>query len=329
VKESAEALGLSRLDLARQVRQGFYGEEAQRVQRGRHEVKVMVRYPAAERRSLFGVEAMRVRTPAGGEVPFGAVASVDLKRGYATIQRTDRKRTVQVTADVDTERANPTEIQRALSEDVLPGILARHHGVTFSLEGEQHEQAETRAALGRTFALALLAIFGLMAIPFRSYVQPLIVMTAIPFGLVGAVLGHVVMGVELSSLSLCGIAALAGVVVNDSLVMVDFVNRARAEGAALFEAVRTAGVQRFRPILLTSLTTFAGLTPLLLEKSVQAQFLIPMAISLAFGVLFSTLITLMLVPSIYLILEDALRAGRWLYGPRSEPVDGNSDFATT
>jgi len=327
VRPSAQALGLTQLEVARQVRQGFYGEEAQRIQRGRHEVKVMVRYPNDDRHSLSGVERMRIRTPSGGEVPFDAVASVDLQRGYATIERSDRKRIVTVKADVDEKIANATEIQQSISGGVLPGILARHPGVTYSLEGEQKEQAEMRSALGLGFALALLAIFGIMAVPFRSYVQPAIVMTAIPFGLVGAVLGHLLMGVEISTLSMCGLAALAGVVVNDSLVLVDFINRRREEHTSIHEAVVQAGRERFRPILLTSLTTFAGLTPLLLEKSVQAQFLIPMAISLGFGVLFSTLITLVLVPSLYLVLEDGVRTVSWLYG--SARADEKPDFATT
>lgn len=329
VRPSAEALGLTQAEVARQVRQGFYGEEAQRVQRGRHEVKVMVRYPEHERRSLHGVEAMRIRTPDGGAVPFGAVASVDLQRGYSTIERADRKRIVTVKADVDDSIANATDIQESISSTVLPGILARHPGVAYSLEGEQKEQAETAAALGLGFGLALLAIFGIMTVPFRSYVQPIIVMTAIPFGLVGAVLGHMLMDEEISTLSMCGLAALAGVVVNDSLVLVDFMNRRRLEYGTLRDAVVHAGRERFRPILLTSLTTFAGLTPLLLEKSVQAQFLVPMAISLAFGVLFSTVVTLVFVPSCYLILEDVLTGFRWLYGGADAQTDKKSQLVTT
>ncbi|MFT5049493.1 MAG: multidrug efflux pump subunit AcrB [Chlamydiales bacterium] len=310
----AEALGLTLADLARQVRQGFYGEEAQRIQRGRNDVRVMVRYPFADRRSLHGLESMRIRTPMGADVPFSSVARAELTRGYATIERFDRHRMIRVTASADKAVADTGDIVKTLTDSVLPGILDRHPGVAFSLEGENREEAETMGALKKLFLLAMLAIYALMAIPFRSYIQPAIVMTAVPFGLIGAVVGHMVMGIELSVLSMCGIIALAGVVVNDSLVLVDFVNRRREDGMSVAQAARTAGVQRFRPILLTSLTTFAGLTPLILEKSVQAQFLVPMAVSLAYGVLFSTAISLVIVPACYLILEDFLGLGRRLFG---------------
>ncbi len=318
IEPAAEALGLSRRDLARQVRQGFYGEEAQRIRRGRDDVKVMVRYPELDRQSLYGLETMRVRTPIGDEVPFSTVARADLRRGYASIQRTDRERTINVTADVDLTVANPNEIQAKLASDVLPELKRRYPSVDYAFEGDNREQAEVIGTMMKLFLFALLGIYGIMAIPFRSYLQPLIVMSAIPFGLVGAVVGHMIMGVDFSMLSVCGIAALAGVVVNDSLVLVDFVNRNRALGMSVVQAARIAGVARFRPILLTSLTTFAGLTPLMLERSVQAQFLIPMAVSLAFGVLFSTLITLLLVPSGYLVLEDVRGAFRRLYGSNPE-----------
>jgi len=322
VRPSAEALGVSRMDLARQVRQGFHGEEAQRIQRGRDEIKVMVRYPEEDRSSLYGLESMRVRTMDGGEIPFSSVATVDRRQGYSTIRRAERRRTVDVTASVDLSLANPNEILAALEVDVLPGILADHPRVKYSLEGQSSEQAETLAVMARLFFMALIGIYALMAIPFRSYLQPLIVMTAIPFGLVGAIAGHMIMGINLSMLSVLGLVALAGVVVNDSLVLVDFVNRKRDEGTSLVEAARTAGLERFRPIFLTSMTTFAGLTPLLLERSVQAQFLVPMAVSLAFGVLFSTMISLLIVPASYLIIEDIKSFPRWLYGdgPRAEMV---------
>ena len=305
IKPQAEALGVTLSDLARQVRQAFYGEEAQRFQRGRDDIRVMVRYPESKRRSLSDLENMRIRVPGGGEVPFSATAEAIEGRGYASITRTDRRRTINITADVDENQANANEIVADVTTKVMPELLAKYPGVKYSLEGEQSEQRETLAGLGRGFFFALILIYVLLAIPFRSYAQPLIVMSAIPFGLVGAVWGHMIMGKDLTILSGFGLVALTGVVVNDSLVMVDFVNRARRNGLALMDAIRESGVSRFRPILLTSLTTFAGLTPLLLEKSLQAQFLIPMAISLAFGVVFATFITLILVPSIYYILEDA------------------------
>jgi multidrug efflux pump subunit AcrB len=308
IKPEAEALGLSLSDLARQVRQAFYGEEAQRIQRGRDDIRVMVRYPEDQRKSLGDLENMRIRMPGGTEVPFYVTAEVDQGIGFSSINRTDRKKTINITADVDLSIANANEIVADITANVMPALLAGYPGVSYSLEGEQSEQQQTLAGLGRGFLFALLVIYILLAVPFRSYSQPFIVMSAIPFGLIGAVWGHVIMGMNLTILSGFGVVALTGVVVNDSLVMVDFVNRARAKGMPLHEAIREAGVSRFRPIMLTSLTTFAGLTPLLLERSLQAQFLIPMAISLAFGVLFATSITLILVPSIYHILED-VKAG--------------------
>jgi multidrug efflux pump subunit AcrB len=264
----------------------------------------MVRYPAAARRSLGDVEDMRIRTPEGSAVPFSAVAGAELGRGFATIQRADRRRVVSVTADVDETVTTPNEVVQALRADVLPEIMAAHPRVAYSMQGEQREQSEFLEAMRRRFYAAMLVIFALLAVPLRSYVQPLIIMTAIPFGMVGAIWGHVLMGWDLSMFSIIGMVALSGVVVNDSLVLVDYVNRLVRDGIPLREAIASAGGARFRAILLTSLTTFAGLSPLLLERSLQAQFLIPMAISLAFGVVFSTAITLVLVPAVYLILED-------------------------
>jgi len=304
LRDDVEHLGLAHADLAHQVRQGFYGEEVQRVQRGRDEVKVMVRYPRDERRSLGDVENMRVRTAGGAELPFLSVAAVEHGRAYAAIQRAERRRVINVTADVDATIANANEINARLNDTILPRLRTEHPGLDYSMEGEQREQLETMRGLSRGLLLALVLVYTLLAIPFRSYLQPLIVMSAIPFGIAGAVWGHILLGLSLTMLSTFGFVALTGVIVNDSLVMVDFINRARRTGKPLFEAVRNSGVARFRPILLTSLTTFAGLTPLLLERSMQARFLIPMAVSLGFGVLFGTVITLLLVPTIYASLQD-------------------------
>jgi multidrug efflux pump subunit AcrB len=301
---SAELLGLTMADLGRQVRQAFYGEEAQRIQRGRDEVKVMVRYPAEQRRSLGDIESMRIRTADGREVPFQSVARVERGVGFAAIRRSNRERIINVTADVDLTRANANEIVESLQKTFLPQMRLDFPSVSYAFEGEQKEQAETMGALSRGFVIALLAIFALLAVPLRSYLQPFIIMAAIPFGLVGAVWGHLLMGQDLSMFSVIGLVALAGVVVNDSLVLVNYVNEHRAAGIPIAKSVHEAGASRFRPILLTSLTTFAGLTPLMLERSVQAQLLIPMAISLAFGVIFATAITLVLVPALYLIVED-------------------------
>ena len=294
------------------MRQAFYGEEAQRIQRGRDEVKVMVRYPADERISRGNLEEMRVRTPEGVGVPFGEVAQSDLGRGYAAIKRINRQRAINVTAEVDLNTTEPSKVLATLQTEVLPQLQAQHPRVRFGFEGERQDQNETLAGVLRGLTLALLIIYALLAIPLHSYIQPLIVMLAIPFSLIGAIGGHVLLGMDLTILSVFGIIALAGVVVNDSLVMVDFINRSLESGRPLRQAVREAGTARFRAILLTSLTTFAGLTPLLLERSMQAKFLTPMAVSLAFGVLFATAVSLLLVPACYLILEDI----RNLFSPR-------------
>ena len=314
IHPAAESLGLTQADLARQVRQAFYGEEVQRIQRGRDEVKIMVRYPSDRRRSLGQMEGMRIRTPDGGEVPFSVVADSELSRGFASIRRVERNRSISVTAEVDTQRANSNEILAELERGYLPSLLREYPGLSYSLEGEQEQQKQTIDGLMQGFGMALAAIFALLAIPLRSYFQPLLIMSAIPFGLVGAFLGHRILGMDLSILSMFGIVALAGVVVNDSLILVDYVNRQRRAGVPLRESILTAGTARFRPIFLTSVTTFAGLTPLLMETSLQAQFLIPMAISLAFGVVFSSPVILILVPCTYMILEDMGRAVRWLLG---------------
>ncbi len=307
---SAETLGVSLDDLALQVRQAFYGAEAQRVQRGRDDVRVMVRYPKHQRRSLADLDNLRIRTASGAEVPFYAVARAERGIGYSTIKRANRQRVIDVTADVDLEKSSANLILGDLEKSFLPQLIADHPGLSYRLEGEQREQAKSTASLVRNFGLALLVIYALLAVPLRSYGQPLIIMAVIPFGIVGAIIGHLVMGLNLSMMSVMGVVALSGVVVNSSLLLVHYVNQMRAGGEALEEAVRRSGVARFRPIVLTSITTFVGLGPLLLERSVSAQFLIPMATSLAFGVVFATGISLLLVPSLYLILEDAKRGMR-------------------
>ena len=322
ITPEAESVGLTRADLGRQVRQAFFGEEAQRIQRGRDDVKVMVRYPESARKSVESLETMRIRTPQGGAVPFSVAGTASIERSYAAISRVDRRRVINVTADVDASENNANEINKSLNRTYLNGFVKRHPGVQASMEGEQKEQTETLGELTRGFLLALLLIYALLAVPFKSYVQPIIVMTAIPFGMIGAIWGHVIMGLDLTVLSYFGIVALTGVVVNDSLVMVDFINSRVREGIQIHEAIRQAGVVRFRPILLTSLTTFVGLLPLLLEKSLQAQFLIPMCVSLAFGVLFVTAIVLFIVPVAYLMLEDAGRlVSRFRRGPNEDAAE--------
>ncbi len=304
---SAEALGLTVEDLGSQVRQAFYGQEVQRLQRGRDEVKVVARYPLEERRSVADLENMRIRTASGSAVPFSTVARATLGEGFAGIRRVDRRRVVAVTADVDNAVTNAGAVLADMQQGDLDELASLFPDVQVSIEGEQREQSEFLDSLARGWLIALLVIYALLAIPLRSYAQPLIIMSAIPFGLVGAVWGHVFMDLSFSMMSLIGLVALSGVVVNDSLVLVDYVNRCRDGGAGLREAILEAGAARLRAILLTSATTFAGLTPLLLETSVQAKMLIPMAVSLAFGVVFATAITLFLVPAYYLILDDAVQ----------------------
>ena len=315
MRPGAEPLGLTQADLAQQVRQAFYGEEVQRIQRNRDDVKVMVRYPEAQRRSTEDIQEMRIRLADGREVPFGEVATVHVGRSYSSIRRVDGRRSVNITADIDNTKAEPNQVVASLRKKDILELASSHPGVLANFQGAREEQEETLGSLFRAYLIAMVMIYVLLAIPFRSYVQPFIVMCAIPFGLIGAVLGHLIMGMELTILSMFGVVALTGVVVNDSLIMVDFVNRNREEYDKLLDAVRVSGVARFRAITLTSLTTFAGLTPLVFfEKSVQAQFLVPMAISLGFGVMFATLVTLVLVPAGYMILEDLRVALQWLYG---------------
>ncbi|HIJ78391.1 MAG: efflux RND transporter permease subunit [Desulfobulbaceae bacterium] len=301
---AARTLGITEEGLARQVRSAFYGAEALRLQRGRNEVKVMVRYPEAQRQNVWDFNNMRIRTPGGGEVPLLIAAQVAEGRSYSAINRNNRKRVINITAKVDSNKANSEEILSELKESVLRELVHDYPGLTYSMEGEAKERRDSMGSMLRGFVLALFVIYGLLAIPFRSYSQPLLIMTAIPFGMVGAVLGHLVMGFSLSMLSLFGIVALSGVVVNDSLLLIDYVNGHRRDGKPMVEAVKIAGERRFRPILLTSLTTFFGLMPMIFETSVQAQFLIPMAISLGFGIMFATGITLLLIPTLYVVLDD-------------------------
>lgn len=319
----AEALGLSLDDVGRQVRQAFYGAEAQRIQRGRDEVKVMIRYPAEERRSLADVQNMRIRLPDGTAVPFGAVASVVEDRGPSSIFRRNRYRTATVTADLDEGSANAGEILTDMEKVVLPDLLAEFPGVTFVFDGEESERREAMAGLRRGSIVALLAIFTLLAIPLRSYLQPLFIMIVIPFGYVGAIFGHLVTGTTLSMFSLIGVMACAGVVVNDSLVLVTFLNRLHDRGLSLKQAAVQAGQSRFRAIMLTSLTTFAGLSPVMLDTSAQAQMVIPMAVSLGFGVLVATFFTLLLVPAAIVIADDLKRGvSRLLHGASPPAGDG-------
>ena len=314
-----EALGLTLENLGRQVRQGFFGEEAQRIQRGRDDVRVMVRYPALARRSLGDLEQMRVRTPGGAEVPFSTVAVASLGRGPAAITRVDRNRAVNVQAEVDESITTGGDVLADLDAAFLPALMEQYRGVTYSFEGDQADFAESMDSLMRGFGAALFVMYSMLAIPLKSYIKPMIVLAAVPFGFIGAVWGHALLGMPLSFLSMCGMVALAGVVVNDGLVLVTFIHNYSGRHGTLAEAVKRAGEARFRAILLTSLTTSAGVLPLMLEKSLQAQFLIPMAVALAFGVLFATVVTLVLVPCLYIILNDIRRLVRRLMTGEPEP----------
>lgn len=304
VRPEARPLGVTQRDLAQQVRQAFYGEEVQRVQRGRDDIKVMVRYPETERRSLQSLEEMRIRAADGTELPFAAVANVELGRGFSTIRRSDRRRIISVSAGVDRSITTPEKVIADVQRD-MADILRDFPGVQYSMGGEQQDMGEVRSGLMMGFLLTMLMIYALLAIPLKSYFQPFIIMAVIPFGAVGAIFGHLIMGWDIVFFSILGIVALSGVVVNASLVLVHSINRIRATGVPLEEAVKDAAVLRFRPIMLTSATTFLGLVPLMFEPSVSARVFVPMAVSLAYGVLGASTVTLFLVPCGYLILNDA------------------------
>lgn len=308
VKPAGIALGLELADLSNQVRAAFYGAEVQRIQRDDEEIKVMVRYPKSQRQSIHNLEQMWIDLPNGKRALFSTVAEFKMANGYSSIQRIDYQRSVSVTAKVDKAVAEPGKIATEVSELIIPDILAQYPEVKFELFGASKEEQEAMVSLGIGFLFALVAIYALMAIPLKSYSQPFIIMSVIPFGILGAVIGHMILGLSVSILSFFGVIALAGVVVNDSLILVDFINRARLQGESLLNSIQQAGAKRFRAILLTSLTTFFGLIPIVSETSLQAQIVIPMAVSLAFGILFSTVITLLLLPVLYAILSD-IRGG--------------------
>jgi multidrug efflux pump subunit AcrB len=303
LKPEGLSLGLTPDDVARQLRAAFYGAEALRQQRGRTEVKVQVRLPADRRISEYEIEQFLIRTPAGIDVPLLEIAERARGRAYTSIQRREGRRTLQVTADVE-PIGESNRIKAELDADTLPQLARDYPGLTYGYEGRQADMADSMRTLVVGFGLVLFCVYFLLAIPFRSYIQPAIVMLSIPFGIIGAVLGHLIMGYNLSIISVMGMIALAGVVVNGSLVLIDHANRLQREGASPFEAIHNAGVRRLRPILLTTMTTFGGLAPMIFETSRQARFMIPMALSLGYGILFSSIICLVLVPSLYMIIED-------------------------
>jgi len=304
IKEGANALGITMADIALQIRQAYYGDEALKIQRGKDDIKVMVRYSQKERESESSIDALRIRTRDKREIPLNQVADIEMKRGYSTIQRVDRKRIITVISDINEDVANAREIVEDLKKEYLDTLVNRFPGVVYDLEGQAKRTEESINSLKLGFSLAAMVIFLLLASQFRSYIQPVIIMTAIPFGLIGAVIGHYLMNLDITMISIFGIVALSGIVVNDSLILIDFINSKVKKGSSVFDAVIEAGQNRFRPVLLTSVTTVAGLFPLLLETSFQAQFLIPMAVSISFGLMAATILTLVFVPSLYVVIHD-------------------------
>jgi len=302
------SLGLTPSVVGRQLRDAFHGAEAMRQLRGTNEIEVRVKLPEEKRKSLASMEDFVVRTRDGVEVPLTEVASVERGEAFTSLHRRDGRRVVTVGMDVEPKRAT-TRVLESIQKEALSELRAEFPGITWSFQGSQAEMRESTRALWGGFGLAMGVIYALLAIAFGSYVQPLIVMAAIPFGIVGAVIGHILLGYQLSLISMMGVIALSGVVVNDSLIMIHYANRSRGEGSA-YTAIHQAGLRRFRPIILTTLTTFGGLTPIILETSRQAAYLIPMAVSLGFGIVFATSIILVIVPCLYMVLEDVSRLVR-------------------
>ncbi len=302
--ERGKALGLTADNVARQIRSSFYGSRVLRQQRGRNELTVTVRLPERERESLYSLEEMMIKAPPGGFVLLRDAVDIQRGRAFTAINRRGGRRVVQVTADIN-DRSRSGEIEDALKETELPRLLGRYPGLQYSFEGRAADTRESMSSLKIGFTIAMILIFTMLAVPFKSYIQPLIVMSSIPFGIIGAVIGHMIMGYSLSVVSMFGIVALSGVVVNDSLILIDFANkRIRNQGMSVHDAVLDSAIQRFRPILLTTATTFGGLAPMMFERAIQARFMIPMAISLGYGILFATVITLILVPCLYMVIED-------------------------
>ena len=323
LKPRARTLGVTLEDLARQVRAAFFGSEAVRVQRGREEVRVYVRLPKEERSNLSDIRRYRIVTPTGAAIPLDEVAEVSFGSAPSTIRRVDGRRIVTVTADVDRAVITGSEATSVLTSRILPAVQERYPAMRYGFGGEQREQSRALGGMLRGFLLALLVMYALLALPFRSYVEPLIIMAAVPFGVVGAVFGHLIFGLDLGMLSMFGIVGLSGVVINDSLVLLDFVNEQRKEGKPIEEAILIGAKVRFRPIFLTTLTTFLGVFPLIVERSLQAKFLVPMAVSLGIGIVFATFILMVLVPALTMLQHDAgVKFRAWRNRRADTPVTG-------
>ncbi|MTI13956.1 efflux RND transporter permease subunit [Sansalvadorimonas verongulae] len=315
----AQALGLNLAQLGNQIRQGFYGEEVQRIQRGQEEVRVMLRYPKEERNDLSDLQRVRIRTTDGHEVPFYQVASVARGEGASYIRRTDGKRSLTVNADLNKDELEASTVIEDVQKEFKPVLAAKYPSVSFAIAGASEAEQDSMTQLTSLGVIALILIYGLIAIPLKSYLQPLVIMSIIPFGLVGAMIGHLLLGLQLTMMSIFGLIALAGVLVNDSLILMDFINQGRKQGMSAMDAAMQAGQERFRAIILTSLTTFLGLVPITLESSLQAHFVIPMAVSLGFGILFATFITLILTPALYLVGRDIKRLIGWIWTGKINP----------
>lgn len=326
IKDRAKSLGIRQEDLSEAIRAAYYGAEVQRLQRDRHEVKLMVRHPAEERRSLASFQDLRIRGADGIERPLAELADIKVMRGYSEINRLDQLRAITVSAELDTTKANAATIASDLKAKLVPELIGKYPSLRFRWEGQQQETAESFSSLVVGFSVAMMAMYLLLVFEFRSYLQPWIVLMIVPFGLVGAIFGHAVMGLPLTLFSMFGMVTLSGVVVNDSIVMVDFINQCLSRGMSVHEALLTAGSRRLRAIFLTSVTTVAGLLPMLLEKSFQAQVLIPMATSLVFGIIGSTVLVLFVVPLLYrlyvaLTFTDAQMAGASSNEVKTAPSD--------
>jgi multidrug efflux pump subunit AcrB len=303
VNELGKKYGLTNEEIGRQVRAAFYGVSAIKFQRGLDEVTVRVEYPEEEKKSIKNLMEMYIKTQSGMEVPFYKVAEISMGQGLASIKRTDRKQVINVTA-MASDKTNPGEVMFDMEKSIIPELMATYPGLQWKYEGEEERKQQSIGGIVSFLPFAFLMMYALLAIPFKSYIQPVIVLLAIPFGLAGAIWGHMLLGMNLSIMSVFGMVAVAGVVVNDSLVLVDFINKYVKTHEMSVQTVIEAGKRRFRPILMTSLTTFFGLIPMILEKSIHAKFLVPMAVSLAFGVLFTTVVALVLVPCVYMVIED-------------------------
>ncbi|MEM8681027.1 MAG: efflux RND transporter permease subunit, partial [Planctomycetota bacterium] len=318
INDRAKSLGITLGELAQTVRSAYYGAEVMRLQRGRHEVKLMVRYPPSERSDKSSFEDIRVRTANGNTYPLTELADVTVSRGYSEINRIDQLRSVAVLADNRESEGNARATVEQMKIDFFPGLMEQYPGLRVYWEGQQQQTNESVSSMFRGMIVAMVAMFVLLTVEFRSYFQPAIILAVIPFGVVGAICGHALMGLNLTLFTIFGLVALTGVVVNDSIVLMDFINLRMQAGDSLADALVNAGRRRFRPVILTSVTTIAGLTPMLMETSFQAQFLIPLAATLVFGLLVATVMVLILIPTFYFVYQ------RLIHGAVLQPFSSDS-----